>query len=253
MGFHIPDPRFEMPALLTPGRKPTGPVVIDHSHPIGAKCSGVILFDQKLNFNGTKINVNGTAPAFVSRDGNLQLDDWGATAGLELLGKNAELGINGSKFTVIFKFWGLRSGSFERFMQGGGTGYANTFLYNNGNTTNLTDFSHRLNNQTINTTMSRDYLVNSATRTRLPGTLAFSWDDDLNYRDVYLDGVLETHTTSSFSGVAWGTDLYLFCEDSVPGFVSNGIKEYVMFFPHFLSAAEIKSLYYDDYQFLIPA
>mgnify|MGYP003646274678 CR=1 FL=1 len=33
-GFFIPDPRFEMPSLLEPGRKPIGPVEIDFNHPL---------------------------------------------------------------------------------------------------------------------------------------------------------------------------------------------------------------------------
>lgn len=36
MSFAIPDPRWEEPNLLIPGRKPTGPVVIDWSHPMTA-------------------------------------------------------------------------------------------------------------------------------------------------------------------------------------------------------------------------
>lgn len=34
MSFYIPDPRFEMPELLVPKRKPTGPMEIDWSHPL---------------------------------------------------------------------------------------------------------------------------------------------------------------------------------------------------------------------------
>lgn len=33
MSLYLPDPRWEMPELLTPGKKPSGSVVVDRSHP----------------------------------------------------------------------------------------------------------------------------------------------------------------------------------------------------------------------------
>ena len=44
-GFFIPDPRFEMPSLLEPGRKPVGPVEIDRSG-VGSHVVSAILFNE---------------------------------------------------------------------------------------------------------------------------------------------------------------------------------------------------------------
>jgi hypothetical protein len=47
MSYIIPDPRFEMPALLTPREKPFGETVVNYDNPIASRgLAGVYLFDD---------------------------------------------------------------------------------------------------------------------------------------------------------------------------------------------------------------
>jgi hypothetical protein len=71
-GFFIPDPRFEMPSLLEPGRKPVGLVEIDWGHPIAKK---ILHYWMHQNSAGidliTQQRLTVTAP---KRRGGLAID-----------------------------------------------------------------------------------------------------------------------------------------------------------------------------------
>ena len=72
MAVVIPDPRWEMPELLTPGRKPTGNVVIDWSNPLsrGLKRYWLLNGFSEL-IHGTKlIDQNGDVE-FLVYDGSM--------------------------------------------------------------------------------------------------------------------------------------------------------------------------------------
>ena len=84
MSYVIPDPRWEEPNLLIPGKKPIGPVVVDWSHPItralsvclvpmGGICSNLADASQQSvvtegTQSGPKIVFNGSQYAVVPVD-----------------------------------------------------------------------------------------------------------------------------------------------------------------------------------------
>jgi hypothetical protein len=65
-GFFIPDPRFEMPALLEPGRKPVEPVEIDKNHYFGRIIKTAYLMQETSGdftrdlVSGVSANLNNT-------------------------------------------------------------------------------------------------------------------------------------------------------------------------------------------------
>lgn len=74
MTYVIPDPRFEMPELFEPGRKPVGPVVIDWSHPLAKKLETFLYFrdgnvvDLVSGRVATKVN-NPTSAVYKDHKG----------------------------------------------------------------------------------------------------------------------------------------------------------------------------------------
>lgn len=71
--FVIPNPRWEEPNLLIPGRKPVGPVQIDWSHPLARDieaCWVTPWGKQLRDLKGKYITTTGTNPATIQR-GNL--------------------------------------------------------------------------------------------------------------------------------------------------------------------------------------
>ena len=70
MSYVIPDPRFEMPELLTPGRKPVGNVVIDKGNKYGkhALKAFVPTNSMPLGVIEGKLSVVGTS-AYVTSKG----------------------------------------------------------------------------------------------------------------------------------------------------------------------------------------
>jgi hypothetical protein len=66
-GFFIPDPRFEMPSLLEPGRKPVGPVQIDWGHYLSEKLVGCYLLNNRAVTN----LVNNKVTEMTADDGSI--------------------------------------------------------------------------------------------------------------------------------------------------------------------------------------
>jgi hypothetical protein len=52
MTYALPDPRFEMPELNTPYRKPLGPVTVDRSHPLSNNLDYFYLFGENYDAGG---------------------------------------------------------------------------------------------------------------------------------------------------------------------------------------------------------
>lgn len=50
MTYALPDPRFEEPNLLLPGKQPTGPVVIDWEHPLSRGLVGAWIGGSLINY-----------------------------------------------------------------------------------------------------------------------------------------------------------------------------------------------------------
>jgi hypothetical protein len=81
-GFFIPDPRFEMPSLLEPGRKPVGPVEIDWSHPLAVGLVGYYLLNSRVivnlvngkNFPLTNAVLSANTIDFTGTTGGLDID-----------------------------------------------------------------------------------------------------------------------------------------------------------------------------------
>lgn len=56
-GFTLPDPRWEMPALLTPGRQPLGKVKVDWSHPLARGLKAFMVGDQYWSTTGELVRI----------------------------------------------------------------------------------------------------------------------------------------------------------------------------------------------------
>jgi len=66
MAYQIPDPKWEMPELLTPKRKPTGNVKIDYKHPLAKGLVGCwLLREKKSAIDLTGNNQFSIADSFV--------------------------------------------------------------------------------------------------------------------------------------------------------------------------------------------
>lgn len=239
MGFHIPDPRFEMPELLIPRRKPTGRTVVDWSHPTARGCIGFWYFgigdgkavdvargnhgdyEESLVVTPQYIDLDGTHdrvrvphadildPAHITVITRIKPDDTIGTA--EFVRKGNNSGVEAYSFLTI--------GTDCRFYV-----YTGGFQYAGGITltTNWQTLAGTYDGSTI-----ISYLDGTQAGTQAnTGDITGDPDSDLMF------GARPGSTVDRFFG---------------------GLIEYVVLFDRALSAGEVKSMYQNPYQFLIPA
>ena len=256
MSYVIPDPRFEMPELLIPGRKPKGKVTVDQSHPLGRKMTGCWLFNHTYKdvVSGKTMSTSpcsGTynAPAFAFDEGDpcVHID---ATAD-RLLYPSARL-IPSLDFTIaviaspkekdgnsgLVHIDGANSISYFRCYWGS-DGLMDIFLGGRSSTNQGTDVT-TLNKQLISFSSiygngNQQYVFQNGTKLIDSTNTA---GPDLTNSAHYLHIGTLTVDSSACGSVFNQTDCYYHA---------------VMIWDRAFTEAEHRELYKNPYQFLIPA
>ncbi len=259
MALILPDPRLEMPSLLTPGVKPTAPVVVDWSHPAATGNFLALLFNDTniQEVSGSRrllslTNTGGTSPLLGSRgmsfepasandqnDNAITFDNqWGGALR------------SGAKrpFTIAFQFSSNdvtptdQQGIFQVGTSNGTNGY---YVYVDTNST-LVSAAGRWDNGKITKSIVDNtvYSVvitchhNSGSRTDMWVDGAYVGQGYYSFGDVTFDEIGEI-------GRLFSTNSYGDC--------LNGNIYCFFAWDYLLPDSLCQSLSYDLYQFLIPA
>jgi hypothetical protein len=258
-GFILPEPRYEMPELLIPGRKPTGPVVIDWESSLTEGLLGCYLYDG--NPNDDMLNhvtgeydakyVAGTStntiyPAYHGGYGKSYYQDLTDQGSAEW-GPHYEVTEN---WIQIAKQITLISLVFLKTAQPGSWPYIIS-LSDNTSANYAIGFKDdptrhawvRINGVRTYYTVAVDTVPDKHY------TLAGTYGD--GFRRAYLNGDVKsaaaTGNISTTGTLGLGTN-----PNSPGGRTFNGYIYYSYIFDRCLSQGEIKRIHEDPYQFLIP-
>jgi len=242
-GFNLPDPRFEVPSLLIPGRKPTGLVEIDTQHQMGKGLTACWLFTEGVDvfrdLSGNQEDGVLAGAAFeVSDLGNIIM----ATTDNDLatvpnytptdigscvikLKRSVD---DGSAMRVL----GFHD-AFELTISASGDFFVNNFYQAAALTTDSTS------------TAVVDKWI----------TVISTWNRTSLVAKIYIDGVLES-TTSNANDTPTGTPAILTFGNRTDDSATDAFKgeiEFVMFKDYEVDDAEAKQWTDNPYHFLIPA
>ena len=258
MSVVIPDPRWEMPELLTPDRKPVGNVVIDWDNSL---TRGLKSFVVHMNNTShvydlvTEKIYEGTADSVDVRDAEQQLKFNGSSNYFEI-----PLSGIGATVSTITKFY-FDSVSAAAHLRG--------VVISGKSTSNVRLSTGRLNG-TYDTVRINNH---DGTRNNIvdANTIDLTTDDSVTVANIqrdtkpilgYINGSLDDGSgrsgtanvlNGSFSGLDTLTiGAYTYSTSSHKDYWDNHIS-YVMVFNTVLSAELVALLYRDPYQFLIPA
>lgn len=234
----VPNPRFDMPSLFYPGRKPTGNVQIDWENPITDGLTNMLLMDSYnivdlAKDRITEVLISGLkgSDAITSSDASPPVSQFPLREqGTVIFDGNME------NYTVAGVFLSLRGGLPVNIP---------TILYRSSDTA----INFRINDNTV--ALNSPVAVFGSPETV---TKAFTWDDSTNTREMYINGDFADSSSTAFTWVSQSTDEVILYDDrSGGGNVGGSLQKYLMNFSRVLSPTEISSLKSDPYQFLIPA
>lgn len=257
MSLYLPDARFEMPELLVPGRKPTGPVVVDRQHNLARSLQVAYLFkpssvarDSARGNHGTLYNMQPT----FTKDG-LYFD-----------GSNDIVKINSPSMNITNI---PEAFSFVMKLKLDAADQRDVRFFCYGNTaSDLFAFgtADSLPYQRIRTYHTSgckfDGLWSNRYSTGQPFdgewvTVGISVQRD-GYLSMYVNGVLDSaHYRSAQAGTGDASyqALGAYIRGATPngGTFANMVVEYFYFYHEELSAAEMLQLSKNPYQFFVPA
>lgn len=247
MTLIIPDPRWEEPNLLIPGRKPVGPVTIDWSHPLANGLTVCILFQSPEPRNlvdGAALTKSGGA--YFTPDGQYfdEVDDYYTLPNVTMTSGNTILTHTnftdnaGSFFQVFFSF-GAALGSNTLNMYLGETSQATVpdqLVVATGAATSEFNFWSSLNNKPL----AHVFNSSGSPRSRL-------W--------VGGDEISQISDSSTWPSSPQTRTLYIGAREDLNAdrFFGGTLKYLYIYGAKVLSPAEIVSLNRNPYQFLIPA
>lgn len=245
MSLIIPEPRFEMPELFEPGRKPVGPAVVDRSHWAGKHAQRVILPGRGVvNDLVTGDTAISFGNAFVNSKQNAEYDSGG---------DKHQFGF----VTPVFS---------------GITVMARVNRYADGIGNDMGVYSDMYQNNWTSNGVSINMRPTSSGFLFAAGT-AYSYVDDTSIPIrtwinicgtwaggeplLYLNGELKTRTAgtsaASYSASTGGNARIGTYYDESTSRTLNGEIEYVFVFNKAFRAEDIRKIIAAPYQFLIPA
>jgi len=268
--MYLPDPKIEQPNLLEPGRKPSGSLMVDWSHPITKGLKSAVL----TPFTGGHTN-DLVLGQWRKIDGGTSSGTLGATSGLRPVRGEVEIGTN-----LWFKNDSNKcsSGAFPRtiladqiYTDDGAS--ENQYLFSSGASATGNCFRIRLdrgNSYQLRLEVVGGFKVfntGSLVGTRhMIGVVLPSEGNNATDCIGYVDGEEYSAAALQASRVlnTTSTNLAIFVSDpeetsnspSTSGYGSAskpGKLNWVYYWERALSHAEIKSIYRDPYQFLMPA
>ena len=250
MSYIIPDPRFEAPELLEPGRKPTGNVVIDWNHPL---TKGLIHLPF---FNGSIIVDLVTGIPFENIDGTFETRS-GAIVG----DGSTDIIWTPIKQIALTEFSMLMVGSFDNIAENDkrimslGSSSSNNPILSIGNYTAGSDinFFYR-NDSTENIIAQGGTLTNKEVRVMV-GTGNTSNVIAQSSAKIYLDGnLVDAYTSTEFTGATTVDRLAIFgLQRAASATQAEGSFKIGMVYDKELSDEIINLLSINPYQFMIPA
>ena len=160
MAYIIPDPRWEMPELLTPGRKPVGNVVIDWGHPLARGLKHYFLisavgatFDLVTGVQLVKSNASKTVTNDIWK-GEKVIYTGGGSVTLDI-GVEAQLDITGfSRITMFCRCKRTTTQPFGRLMSIHYSGSDDFRIYNRTDTGKI---NYALDDGTPSNIVGNDY------------------------------------------------------------------------------------------------
>lgn len=253
MTLIIPDPRWEEPNLLIPGRKPVGPVTIDWSHPLAQGLTVCILFQSPEPRNlvdGAALTKSGGA--YFTPDGQYfdEVDDYYTLPNVTITDKHSLLTHpnftdNTGSFFQYFINWGTVNTdttiNVYLIESSAGTN-PDALIYNNGTGGNSTfkaaSYWSGLDDLPVAATVSP---TNSPAVIRL-------WVGDIEKTNS--SSGINTWTVTSATRT-----LYIGARNDLNADrLFGGTLRYLYIYgARVLSPVEVVSLQRDPYQFLIPA
>lgn len=251
MTLIIPDPRWEEPNLLIPGRKPVGPVTIDWSHPLANGLTVCILFQSPEPRNlvdGAALTKSGGA--YFTPDGQYfdEVDDYYTLSNVKISGTHTLIthpnfaDNTGSFFQYLFS-WGTVATPDTINIYLAESSYGpepHEFYYNTGaSSANIDNYWPTMSNLPLGVThlagrfpASTKMWVDGVEKTLLNGGNPWSSPTATATRTLYIGGRNDLNVDRFFGG----TLRYLY-----------------IYGARLLSPVEVVSLQRDPYQFLIPA
>jgi len=248
--YNLPDPRFEMPDLLIPGRKPTGPVEIDLTHPLAKNLRVLKIFNSNTDLVSNTIQDFGIAAGLTVTDrgkaykGSGNNNDNNSYCNLPILDYSNITGMT----VIAFVKWPVDASNYQGIVMSVPTGQ------DRGNIKLVTEASNTAgfragtggSNATITGLTAGDYVG-------LIGT----WDNisalQKTYRAEEKGGVVEISSlanTGTFTGIAAENYIGYYSRDGGRSFVEN--IHSVFIYDRALSLSELRTINKNPYQFLIP-
>jgi hypothetical protein len=238
-GFFIPGPRFEMPSLLEPRRKPVGPVVLDRSH-WAAPDRLATIFDGTELVGKHSLTPTGNIPRSV-HNGEIVLDT-SAGGGNQFDIGNPFVKSADDPMTLVFRCQNTSASTSPGMIL--------------GDSTNTTDFIWLRQGSSI-------FIRNSTNNNATYGSFNDFNDELLDYA-ISMNGggagseTLYFYQAGNVSTAQTGYTLTLSINAMLNGYTGSSFK-YQGFFSYFyiydkaLSTQQIKDIHANPYQMLIPA
>lgn len=257
-GYNLPDARFDMPELLTPGRKPIGPVKIDWSHPIANQLHQCYL--PRLSDN---LDATGGAIVDLASNSRRQFLKFGSPTLTVMNGKEAYYNNATTAGAKLQPVGALPSGTvFLHILlrQYGGILFTHLDFTNN----------HRIYIQCSSEMQARPEIrlggqpgaqvgPLDTIKKGVPITMCVGWTEGNSNASVYVDGALVGTYPRGTAVPGSDLDLTQFGYNARPPAstqdLSHNDAHYFQcsVWKRQLSAVEVASLHRDPYQFLIPA
>jgi hypothetical protein len=244
----IPDPRWEEPNLLIPGKKPAAPTVIDWDNPITRGLLDVFVAptrDGLASVGDARLGVGAGGVGYVNSAGSYFLSD------------KPRIAMGQDEFTIAAFFQGTGRGSINGARaiyseRNEGREIVKITTDEDGGSANGYGFIFR--NRFNNLIYLRSQTVGVDTDFHSVFGLRGQIDGALRH-ELYVDGKYEAGTATAFGnaflsnpGAAIGNDLFASSTSFIPSPIYMvGVWSRPLF------AEEIKSLHRSPYQFLIPA
>jgi hypothetical protein len=236
-GFFIPDPRFEMPSLLDPGRKPVGPVEIDWDHPLAKKILHYFLHQNSAGIDlATQQRLTVTAP---TRRGGLAID---STSNYML---NSTQPAISAGMSLMHVYTPTVNTTTNRYLSdfGGSNEFAIIAGYQNNNY-NLFGGSYPISGNASNSQMPMSGVG-------ITDALCYTVNSDFTNLTGYVNGI-EYVNANPNSGDLEASQGFRIGSSWGGGSAAIGIFDATIIF-HALTANEVKGITQDPYQVLIPA
>lgn len=246
MSYQIPDPRFEMPELLIPGRKPTGRVAIDWSHPLARDLIACPIFLSGTAFDlvQKKYYTDGGGTTTVINEGKSINVDSTSSAGVRI-----EVNTVSSKgFTLIARFQLSNLGAGQGIVSFGHT--SNLDWIRATAQTNVALDPMRL--QVGKSDLGQEHVDLGSTSTDR-AFCACVVDDNNDSITGYFNDLSGTDSSTRDSITINRFEIGAWSKGATFYQPTDGDIIYAYGWNRMLSEVEVNSIRYSPYQFLIPA